>query len=801
MRALFATLYSVFGPRKSALLVLALFWLPTGGEETVFAQTMPDADAGRTPSPDVAPSPAASPDDALANEPAPSSQEPAATPPPPAVQTNEPMPADVMVPPSDDLLAAKEPGNKSPQDLSLEALFNIDISVASKSLMKQSEAPSIVTVITRSMIEALGCRSVAEALRDVPGFYTIDDGVTSNIAVRGINAGPNSWSRIVKVMVDGHPVTDYSTGGTFLGPELIPIEAVESVEIIRGAGSALYGANAFLGVINIVTKKPKEQGAFVEAGVEPGTIRNNPSWKTNGHLLGSVTFGDRPLSYILLSARHDQFDRSGLQVPNGSPNQANYAGTSSQGDLTRPTSVFAKGVFDLGGLGNLATQYQLQRLDAMAEFSDLSILSHNNRIVRSNNIAGADHNLTFFNEALLVHTSGTYTLTQDLPDQTLDTGDPLYTYRRERMNRTVQVGQEWSYRYQRHSALFGMDYMSTIDKGDTVYQVVRQTATAQNGGTQILFTPGHPMSFANTGLFAQAIVRPHKKVGVTAGMRYDWNERFGNSFNPRLAIVVQALPSLYVKGLYGTSFVPPTPIQLYAVPLRFDGGVQGNDQLKNQKAKTAELQVGYKAKDFLDVAVNGFYTVIDDRIEFVAAGNEMRAANLTTSRSWGFELASYLNRKPLFARLTGSYESTTSDVPSPTPLWWNRLYAPNGPGGAQSLGFPQLMGNATLGFTFPRYHFETALSMRGVGSRKASAANSYAAGKTYLLDPYTLLDFNVSSLDLRLIGRRLTRFSAHVNNVLNQRHAEPGYLGVDIPSSGIGVFVNITQELEAPIAN
>jgi len=73
------------------------------------------------------------------------------------------MPIDVMVPPSGDLLIAKEPNSKSSQDLSLEALFNIDISVASKSLMKQSEAPSIVTVITRSMIEALGSRSVAES--------------------------------------------------------------------------------------------------------------------------------------------------------------------------------------------------------------------------------------------------------------------------------------------------------------------------------------------------------------------------------------------------------------------------------------------------------------------------------------------------------------------------------------------------------------------------------------------------------------------------------------------------------------
>jgi iron complex outermembrane receptor protein len=703
------------------------------------------------------------------------------------------MPMDVMIPTSDEALMAKDANPRAAEDLSLEALFNIDISVASKSLMKQSEAPSIVTVITRPMIQALGSRSVAEALRDVPGFYIIDDYVTSNIAVRGISAGPNSWSRIIKVMVDGHPVTDYGTGGTFLGPELIPIEVVESIEVIRGAGSALYGANAFLGVINIVTRKPKEDGTFVEIGGEAGTIRQNPGG--SGHFLGSVTTGDKPLSYLLVSARYDHFNRSGLQVPNGSPSQQDYACRSSEGDLTRPTSVFAKGLFDLGRLGSLATQYQLQRLDAMAEFSDLSILSHDNRIVRSNSIIGADHNLNFLNDALVVHTSGTYTVTQDLPDQTLDTGDPQYTYRRERLDRTYQFGSELSYHYKRHSALLGADYMSTTDHGDTVYRVSRQTTDA---GTEYPFSPGKYMKFGNAGVFAQAIVRPHEKVGITGGMRYDWNERFGSSFNPRLAVVVQPLRSVYVKALYGSSFVPPTPTQLYAAPLRFDGGVRGNDQLKNQKAKTFELQVGYKAKDFLDVAVNGFYNTIDGRIEFEAVGNQMIAKNLTASRSYGLELSSYLNRKPIFARLAGSYQETTSDVPTPKPLWWNRLYAPNGPGGDRSLGFPALMASATVGLTLPRYHFETALSARVVSSRKASAANSYWAGKTYLLDPYCVFDLNVASVDLRLIGRRLTRFSFHVNNVFNQKYAEPGYLGVDIPAMGFAAFLNITQELGVP---
>jgi iron complex outermembrane receptor protein len=781
-------------PGKNLLFFAALSPLcfATSGGSKAFAQELPDAGPDSATSPDTAPSPSP-----LANEPSPNV-------PSPVPFAGEEMPVDTMIQPSSDVLMSKDPSSQGPEQLSLEALFNIDISVASKSLMKQSEAPSIVTVITRPMIQALGSRSVAEALRDVPGFYLVDDGVTSNIAVRGVSAGPNSWSRTIKVMVDGHPVTDYSSGGTFLGPELIPIEAVESIELIRGAGSALYGANAFLGVINIVTKKPKERGSFVETGAEAGTIRTHLGG--SGHLLGSVAVGNKPLSYLMVSVRHDQFDRSGLQAPSESPSQQTYAGVSSRGDLTSPTSAFAKGVFDLGGLGNLAAQYHLQRLDAMAEFSDLSILSHDNRIVRSNNVVGADHNLSFLKDSLLLHTSGTYTLTQDLPDQTLDSGDPLYTYRRERQNRTYQVGTELSYHYERHSALVGVDYLSTSDSGETVYQVIRQTPTALNGGNQIFFSPGHTMHLGNKGVFAQAIVRPHAKVGITGGMRYDWNDRFGNSFNPRLALVVQPLRSLYAKAIYGTSFVPPTPMQLYAVPLRFDGGVLGNDQLQNQRAKTGELQVGYKAKKSLDVAVNVFYTVIDDRIEFAAIGNQMRAMNLTTSHSKGIELSSYLNQKPLFARLTASYQDTKSDVPTPLPLWWNHLYSPSGPGGDRSLGVPTMMASATVGVTLPRYHVETALTARAVSSRKASAANSNwaaakGAGGTYLLDPYYVVDLNVSSLDLNLIGRRLTRLSLHINNIMNRKYAEPGYLGVDIPSLGIAAFLNLTQEFGAPREN
>jgi hypothetical protein len=111
------------------------------------------------------------------------------------------------------------------------------------------------------------------------------------------------------------------------------------------------------------------------------------------------------------------------------------------------------------------------------------------------------------------------------------------------------------------------------------------------------------------------------------------------------------------------------------------------------------------------------------------------------------------------------------------------------------------MANATVGISLPRYHVEIALSGRAASARKASAANSYVAGKTYLLDPYAVVGLNVSTLEMRLFGNLLTKVSLHVTNLLGTKYAEPGYLGVDIPSGGRGVFLNVTQELGAQKSN
>lgn len=157
---------------------------------------------------------------------------------------------------------------KSGQDLtemSLEDLMKVEITSVSKSENTLMETPAAVTVIRGDDLRRTGVTSIPEALRLVPGMSVAR--LSSNkwiVASRGFG---DLFSNKLLVLIDGRSVYTPLFSGVLWPAQDVDLEDVDRIEVIRGPGSSVWGANAVNGVINIITKKAKDtQGGYVTGG-------------------------------------------------------------------------------------------------------------------------------------------------------------------------------------------------------------------------------------------------------------------------------------------------------------------------------------------------------------------------------------------------------------------------------------------------------------------------------------------------------------------------------------------------------
>ncbi len=161
----------------------------------------------------------------------------------------------------------KPPQNppKPPQDLtemSLEDLMKLEVTSVSKREQQLIDAPAAIAVIRGEDIRRTGVTSIAEALRMVPGVFVgrLDSNKWA-VGVRGFN---DLFSNKLLVLIDGRSVYNPLFSGVFWDVQDTLLEDVDRIEVIRGPGSTLWGANAVNGVINVTTKKAKDsQGGMV----------------------------------------------------------------------------------------------------------------------------------------------------------------------------------------------------------------------------------------------------------------------------------------------------------------------------------------------------------------------------------------------------------------------------------------------------------------------------------------------------------------------------------------------------------
>jgi iron complex outermembrane recepter protein len=162
---------------------------------------------------------------------------------------------------------SQKASQSSPSDLtqvSIENLMNVEVTSVSKKEQKLSQVAAAVFVITQEDIRHSGATNIPDLLRVVPGLNVAQ--INSNtwaISARGFNF---QFASKLLVLIDGRAVYTPLFGGVNWDTQDVPLEDIERIEVIRGPGGAIWGANAVNGVINVITKKAADTPGVLLTG-------------------------------------------------------------------------------------------------------------------------------------------------------------------------------------------------------------------------------------------------------------------------------------------------------------------------------------------------------------------------------------------------------------------------------------------------------------------------------------------------------------------------------------------------------
>ncbi|MCY1022920.1 TonB-dependent receptor plug domain-containing protein [Pyxidicoccus sp. MSG2] len=642
-------------------------------------------------------------------------------------------------------------------ELPLEELMQVEIVTPTKQPQKLEQAPAIVSVITREEIATWGYRSVAEALEHVPGFYIIRDFVTPNLGVRGLSSGHRAYNRTLKVLINGQPTTFRADGTNFLGLEFIPMRIIERIEVVRGPASALYGANAYLAVVNVITRQPSAD----HLGELTARVAYGPPTGVGGEVL----LQHARQSWGALGAfRYGYVDRSGYELPVASPNYDTFATHESEGDLARPMSAF--GAFDLEPSDKAALHLQVlySRLDSFAEFLDFGTLSHDNHLVVDNFAGRAKLDLGP-TDWLETSASAGFSTGGPSSRERLNAGSTETHPRRDFGYRAIDLVLESTARASRYSLLVGIDLTRDLEKPLTVF-----TVTNADGSETAPLGIQEEVLFQNLGVYGQGTAHPFESLpglGLTANVRYDRHNIYGGVVNYHVGLAHAFTPQLTLKLRTGTSFLAPNPLYLYAQPL-YAGDVVGNPELLPETAMTSEAQVLVTPYPKLLVSVNAYLTDTSDTIDLLPQGAQtVLPVNIGTSRTLGLETEARWSHGGHNVVATLQAQNTEEERDDP---FLGTLSQP-------AAAYPRFL--AELAWTW-RSGFAGTVGLRGryVGARRASRGNVLLANTPYLFDPYALVSA------IWMYEWKHARVHLQVNNLLDSRYAEPGYNGVDLPGFG-----------------
>ena len=472
---------------------------------------------------------------------------------------------------------------------SLEQLMEIEVTTvygASKFEQKITEAPSSVTVVTSEEIKKYGYRTLAEILGSIRGVFTTNDRNYSYLGVRGFGR-PSDYNSRILLLIDGHRVNDNIYDSSSLGTDsILDVDLIDRLEFIRGPGSSLYGSNAFLAVIQIFTKKGRDQKG-VEASGEAGSL---DTYK------GRLSYGNRfknDLEVMLSGSYYDSKGNSRLFFKEfDSP--ATNNGVAENCDNDRSYNFFAtlsKKDWTLQGAVN----------DRKKTIPTGSFSTDFNNPGNHTDDGWAYLDLKYehgFQNGLDLTARVFY-------DQYQYNGDYIYS---GRVNKDYSLGQWWGMEsratrtwFEKHKVTLGVEYIDNVRQDQGNYDLAPYFINLED-----------KRSSRNYALYAQDAFAILKNLIFNAGVRYDYFDTFGGTTNPRMALIYSPLEQTTFKLLYGSAFRKPNDYELYYN----DQGVttKSNPNLRPETITTYELVWEQYMGKNLRGSSSFYYYTIDDLI-------------------------------------------------------------------------------------------------------------------------------------------------------------------------------------------
>jgi outer membrane receptor protein involved in Fe transport len=540
-------------------------------------------------------------------------------------------------PPSPATPPSDQPPASELELFNLERVLEAKVQSATLTASEIETVPSIVTVITQEQIRDLNLRTLRDALMLVTGVTVIETPFNDQqVAVRGIYNPAN-----ILVTLDGERLNDFYDGAFFAD---LPLDNIERIEVIRGPGSALYGTNAFSGVISLYTKEGAQTyagsggeayfdhqvgwGVRAHAGTVQvlgggnWTVRAFGSvWSTNGPKVeverdnaGAASFSTvRGLTNgaKLLSELHLSIARKHLLTAR---DRLELWGTflfKERGPYFGPHRVFAPNGSDIKRSAMITyLDYQLPLPRGLTFASRLTFDR------RDANYRVQDRPENYFNDA-----NGNF---MEDPGEVFPEGE-LRQYRWASYRVGLRPQVTWELQNPRRIA-----GNSLVAGAELQYEWLPVFSYAQNFMNG-LYVGRTLANYDNLPLvqkgkdrlqlsaFVQDQLRALKTLWITVGLRVDYFADFGAAWNPRAAVVWKPWKRLSLKLLYGRAFRAPTFQELYdqTNTLETPSGLtaRGNPKLRPETTDTVEAGVEVAALNWMNLRANGFYIRTSDLID------------------------------------------------------------------------------------------------------------------------------------------------------------------------------------------